>query len=73
MTLTLEISDELLEKLNAVAKEQHSSLEDVALRAIGESVGANGVGANTERETLDFESAAEYVLDKNAELYRRLA
>jgi antitoxin FitA len=58
-TLAISISDEVAAKLEHAARQRGISVEDLLLRS-------------AEREA-DFESAAEYVLAKNAELYERLA
>jgi len=77
MTMTLEIPDDLLEKLNAAAAAQGTSPENVALRAIGEFANANGNGNGDDDGQSEHrrrvKAAGDYVQNKNAELYRRLA
>jgi antitoxin FitA len=63
-SITVNIPDEQLEKLQQLAKESQVSPEDL-LRANIEDWLA--------RPKDEFTEAASYVLKKNAELYRRLA
>ncbi|HQX49658.1 MAG TPA: hypothetical protein PLY87_23660 [Planctomycetaceae bacterium] len=64
MTLTLELSEQQVQRLQEVAQRLNVSVADLATAAI------NDLLAKPES---DFERAATYVLEKNAELYRRLA
>lgn len=63
-SITVTIPDEQLEKLQQLALENQVSPEDL-LRANTE----DWLAASND----DFTQAASYVLNKNAELYRRLA
>jgi len=60
----LELSQSVIEQLNERAKSLGIRPEDLARAAVADLVS---------RPTEEFENAAEYVLKKNAELYRRLA
>lgn len=62
-TLSFAIPDDKAEQLTAAARERGVALEDL-LRQITDDFLAR-------KE--EFKSASEYVLRKNAELYRRLA
>ncbi|MEH1873043.1 MAG: DNA-binding protein [Nostoc sp.] len=63
-SITLDFSDEQLQKLQAIAQETGISLEDLLRARIEDWLS---------HPTSDFAQAANYVLKKNAELYRRLA
>jgi antitoxin FitA len=63
-SITVDISDEQLQKLQQLARDSQVSLEDL-LRINIENWLA--------RPQDEFTQAASYVLQKNAELYRRLA
>ena len=60
--LTINIPDRDAERLQDLARELGTTVEEVASEAVCERV---------KREE-DFDSAAERVTEKNAELYRRL-
>ncbi|AFZ27902.1 Ribbon-helix-helix protein, copG family [Cylindrospermum stagnale PCC 7417] len=62
--ITINIPDDQLQKLQAMAQESGVSPEDL-LRATIENW--------LNHSNSDFVQAASYVLNKNAELYRRLA
>ncbi len=62
--ITVDIPDEQLQKLQQLARESQVSAEDLLLASIEDWL------ACPKRE---FTRAASYVLNKNAELYRRLA
>ncbi len=62
--ITIDISESLLQKLQDLAK-IHEIPPEVLLRASEEDL--------LTFTTSDFTDAANYVLNKNAELYRRLA
>lgn len=71
MTMTLNLTEEQERVLRAAAAEQQTSPEDVVRMLIG-TLGQNGAShgeAHRERVRL----AGEYVQQKNAELYERLA
>ena len=63
-SITINLPDEQLLKLREIANRLGVSVEDLARMSIEELL------AQPEE---DFERAADYVLKKNAELYRRLA
>jgi predicted transcriptional regulator len=63
-SITIELSDERLQKLRKLAAELGVAPEEL-LRASVEGL--------LNRPDERFKKAAEYVLKKNAELYRRLA
>ena len=63
-SITINLPDEHLLKLREIAARLRISPEDLARMSIEELI------AQPEER---FESAADYVLNKNAELYRRLA
>jgi hypothetical protein len=60
----LELSQSVIEQLNERAKSLGIRPEDLARAAVADLVS---------RPAEEFENATEYVLKKNAELYRRLA
>ena len=62
-TLTFEVPDEQAERLNAVARKSGVPLDELLRRLTGEYLDRSE----------SFDEAARYVLQKNAELYRRLA
>lgn len=61
---TIEIADEWAEKLTRRAEEAGMTPETVLRSSVEEWLAS---------DRRDFESAATYVLQKNSELYRRLA
>ena len=63
-SITIDLADEHLLKLREIAGRLGVSVEDLARMSI------EGLLAQPEES---FEGAADYVLKKNAELYRRLA
>ncbi len=63
-SITINISDEQLQKLQTLAQENGISLEDLLRARIEDWLS---------QATSEFAQAANYVLKKNAELYRRLA
>mgnify|MGYP006431109281 CR=1 FL=1 len=63
-TFTINLPDETAERLEALAQRLGVSAEDLVRSSVKEQM---------ERLDDDFEQAAEHVLTKNAELYRRLA
>lgn len=62
-SLTITLKEDQLDRLRKIADELGVSMEDMVQTTIDELL--------TRRER--FQQAADYVLDKNAELYRRLA
>jgi len=62
-TLTFEVPDELAERLEAAARTDGLALDDLLRRLTAEYLDRKAT----------FAAAKEYVLAKNAELYRRLA
>jgi predicted DNA-binding protein len=63
-TLTINLSDETADRLEALAQRLGVSAEDLVRSSVEEQF--NSLDD-------DFEEAAQHVLAKNAELYRRLA
>ncbi len=63
-SITINIPDEQLQKLQALAQESGISLADLLRARIEDWLN---------HPTSEFTQAANYVLRKNAELYRRLA
>lgn len=64
MTLTIELPDAEVDRLREKARELGVRPEDLAAAAVLDLL---------HRQADDFEAAAQYVLRKNQELYRRLA
>ena len=64
MNVTFELPPAQAEKLRQTADRLGISPSELARAAVSDSIGERGV---------DFEHAAERVLRKNAELYRRLS
>jgi antitoxin FitA len=62
-TLTIELSEERLERLRKLAQKAGVTPEELAQARLGEWL---------EQSEEEFQRAAQYVLRKNAELYRRL-
>ncbi len=62
--ITVSLSDEQLERLRARARQAGLAPEELVRASLEEWLNRPGK---------DFAEAAEYVLEKNAELYRRLA
>ena len=63
-TLTIQLSDETADRLETLADQLGMSLEEVAQVSIDDQL---------KRLYRKYEEAAEEVLSKNAELYRRLS
>ena len=63
-TLRFDISDEKAEALKEAAERMGLSVEELLRATVDDAL---------QRLEADFEEAAEIVLQKNAELYRRLA
>ena len=63
-TITIQLSDERLLRLQELAKEAKIAPEELVRASVEEWLS---------RPKEDFARAANYVLRKNAELYRRLA
>ena len=64
MKIAIELNTAQVESLRAIAASLGVNAEELAQAAVADLVSAN---------TGDFESAAARVLEKNRELYRRLA
>ncbi len=62
--VTIPLSEASMQKLQQVAKAAQSTPEDLVKACVEEWL---------KRAAPDFAAAAEYVLHKNTELYRRLA
>jgi hypothetical protein len=63
-TITITLSDERLQMLTELAKEAKIPPEELVRKSVEEWLS---------RTKGDFVKAANYVLDKNVELYRRLS
>lgn len=63
-SITVALSDDLMGKLEDLAKRHNIAPEDLVRASVEELV------ASPEE---DFQDALEYVLEKNKELYKRLA
>lgn len=63
-TLTIQLSDETADRLERLAEQFGMSLEEVVQVSIDDQI---------KRLDREYEDAAEQVLSKNAELYRRLS
>jgi predicted transcriptional regulator len=63
-TITLQLSNETAERLDALAERLGVSPEEIAQASIRDQL---------DQIDPEFEDAAEEVLSKNSELYRRLA
>ena len=64
MTLNLELDEQQTQRLQEVASRLNVSVSDLARAAINDLLA---------KPDIDFERAAERVLKKNTELYKRLA
>ena len=64
MTLTLELDEQQVQRLQDIARRLNVSVSDLAKAAINDLIA---------RPESDFENAATRILKKNAELYKRLA
>lgn len=62
--ITVSLTEEQLVKLHAIA---------LRLKMLPEEIARIGIGELISRPDSEFQQAMEYVLNKNAELYRRLA
>ena len=63
-TLTIQLSDEIADRLEDLADQLGTSLEEVAQVSIDDQL---------KRLDREYEEATEEVLSKNAELYQRLS
>lgn len=64
ISITIALPDERLEQLQELAKQLNISTEELVRISIDELLS---------KPDNEFQQAAEFVLDKNDELYRRLA
>jgi predicted transcriptional regulator len=62
--ITVSLSDERVAKLKELAQQSGLTPEELLQASVEEWLG---------KQKLDFDQAAAYVLEKNAELYKRLA
>ncbi|MCI0602120.1 DNA-binding protein [bacterium] len=62
--LTIEISEEKIQQLQERAARLHISVEDLVRLSVEDQLN---------RPDREFEEAVQYVLEKNADLYKRLA
>ena len=63
-TLTINLPEETLDRMNKAVRELGVSVDTLIRSSVEEKL---------DRLDLTFDDAARYVLEKNAELYRRLA
>jgi antitoxin FitA len=63
-TLTLAVSEGLFQRLEEIARQKSIAAEEVAQLVLEEWLG---------RSRADFDKVVRYVMEKNAELYKRLA
>jgi hypothetical protein len=61
--ITIPVNDELMDAMRKSAEKEQQSVEEIAVR---------GLAAYFARQT-EFQRITDYLLHKNAELYRRLA
>jgi predicted transcriptional regulator len=61
--ITIPVNDELMNAMRKSAEKEQRSVEEIAVR---------GLAAYFSRQT-EFQRITDYLLHKNAELYRRLA
>jgi antitoxin FitA len=64
VTITVTLSEDRLQKLNELAKQFRVAPEELLRVSVEELIA---------RPQADFQKALEYVLEKNKELYKRLA
>jgi len=64
VTITVTLSEDRLQKLNELAKQFRIAPEELLRVSVEELIA---------RPQADFQKALEYVLEKNKELYKRLA
>jgi len=64
VTITVTLSEDCLQKLNELAKQFRVAPEELLRVSVEELIA---------RPQADFQKALEYVLEKNKELYKRLA
>ncbi|MEZ4686584.1 MAG: DNA-binding protein [Bacteroidia bacterium] len=69
-TISIQLSEKTLASLRAIAASEGTSIEKVVETTLEKAV-SNEVIVEPGRH--EFEEAMRYVLDKNAELYKRLA
>lgn len=62
-TLEIHVPDEVASKLEAAAHDRGVSIDELVRTSLEEKLARDAA----------FDSASRYVLDKNAELYRRLS
>ncbi len=70
MSLILELPEKLEQQLRDAAEKMQTSPEVFAVSMLEKALAPE---ADSELSDTDFEAAAKYVMEKNAELYRRLA
>ena len=76
MTFTIELDDELAQQLEARAAQTHMTPHEMAIIGLRDYLQNAAPTSSTRSETFGneaFEAAVKHTLDKNAELYRRLA
>lgn len=76
MTFTIELDDELTRQLQERAAQTQMTPQQMAVEGLRDFLKSSEPQSSTQIETAsddEFEAAVRYTLDKNAELYRRLA
>ncbi len=75
-SFTIELDDELAQQLEARAAQTHLTPHEMAIVGLRNFLKNAEPESSTRIETLsdeEFQKVAQYTLEKNAELYRRLA
>jgi hypothetical protein len=72
-TITIELPDDQAQRLQDEARRRRVSLEELVAASALASLEEAGAGADRTMSREAFDKALAYVLDKNEELYRRLA
>jgi hypothetical protein len=72
-TITIELPDDQAQRLLDEARRRRVSVEELVTASALASLDEPGDGAHRTMSREAFENALAYVLDKNEELYRRLA
>ena len=73
MTFTLELPDSVVQNLKAEAETQHVPLQEWIVLKLQQGIGSATSSTRIEEINEEFEAAVKHTLDKNTELYRRLA
>ena len=73
MTFTLELPDTVVQSLKAEAETQHVPLQEWIVLKLQQGIGSATSSTRINETSEEFEAAVKRTLEKNAELYRRLA